>query len=137
MGEIYDGSGSSIAFATTGVSFKVEKFEAGPADKKKEIDVTTLANASVRTKKLSILRELENLSVTIQHDPAKQYATWAANELITISFPSGSGSLAFYGGKMEYKPNELEAQNKTLATVTIMISNLNGSGVETAPVYTA
>jgi len=134
---VYDGVGSSIAFATTGVTFRVEKITP-PGWSRAVIDMTLLANTAVKTKKAGKLKDYGDFVVSIQLYPTQVFnSTFATNEQITITFPDSLGSLVLWGFVSSPKPGEMAADNKSTADLTITVSNLNGSGVETAPSFSA
>jgi len=58
------------------------------------------------------------------------------NQLITITF-ADSATLAFWGWINEFTPGASVEGEQPTADVTIIPSNQNDSGVETAPVYSA
>ena len=137
MSEVYEGVGSTITFGTTGASFNVEKISGGGGWKKDIIDVSTLSNTTAKTKVLGKLKEFKDFTVSVLTDTAKVHnSTFATNELITITFPS-AGSLALYGAVSGVAPGDLAVGDKPTTELTITITNRNGSGVETAPVFSA
>lgn len=104
-----------------------------------EIDTTVMANETYRTRKPKALITLTNSSLTVAYDPAvypEIIALVNVNNLITITFPDGD-TLAFWGWLDEFTPGESTEGEQPTAEITIVPSNENDSGVETAPVHTA
>jgi hypothetical protein len=102
-------------------------------------ETTTMRNTTYRTASPKKLKTLKAMSVTVA------YATDAlipilgqvgVNQLITVTFPDGS-TFAFYGWVDEFTPNALTEGAQPTAVLAVVCGNLNSSGVETAPVYTA
>lgn len=132
---VYDGVGASITFGTTAETFVVEKLTP-PGWARKIVEMTALSNTGVTTKKLGKLKDFEDFPVTVQLDPDKTYNTnFASNELITITFPDSLGALAFYGAVSKNSPGEISEGGKSTLDLTITVTNLDGSGVETAPSF--
>ena len=134
---VYDGVGATIAFATTGVSFEVESITP-PGWDRPIIDMTLLANTVAKTKKAGKLKDWSTFSVKCQLSPTKAFnSTFASNESIVITFPDSLGALTVWGFVSSNKPGEMAADGKGSLDLTIAVSNLNGSGVETAPSFAA
>lgn len=132
---VYDGVGTTIAFATTGVSFGVEKITL-PGWARAAIDMTKLSNTSVKTKKAAKLKDYADFSVTVELNPTHAFSsTFASNEQITITFPDSLGTLVVWGFVSDMKPGDVSMDAKSTFDLTITVSNLNDSGVETAPSF--
>lgn len=137
MGEtvVYDGVGTTIAFATTGVSFGVEKLTL-PGWARAVIDMTKLANTGVKTKKAAKLKDYGDFSVTVELNPTHAFSsTFADNEQITITFADSLGALVIWGFVSDMKPGDVTVDGKSTFDLTVTVSNLNASGVETAPSF--
>lgn len=101
-----------------------------------EIDVTTMQNTTWRTRAPKALKTLTNVSLSVAYDPAlydEIVAMAGSNQLITITFPDAQ-TLAFWGWIDEFTPNANVEGEQPTADITIIPSNQNDSGVETAPV---
>jgi len=55
------------------------------------------------------------------------------NQEIVLTYPDGE-TLTFWGWLDGYAPNEMSEGEQPTAEVTVICSNQNNSGVETAPV---
>lgn len=104
-----------------------------------ENDTTTMRNEIWRTKQPKNLKTLTNGQCVVAYDP-KFYdevnGMIGVNQQLTITFPEGD-TYVFWGWIDEFTPGELADGTMPTATCTIIASNENDSGVETAPVYTA
>jgi len=102
-------------------------------------ETSTMQNTTWRTKSPKGLIDLSDASVTVAYDPAvydEIIAMVNTNQQITITFPDSS-TLVFWGWIDEFTPNANVEGEQPTAELTIIPSNQNGSGVETAPVYAA
>jgi hypothetical protein len=101
-------------------------------------DTTTLRNTTYRTRAPKQLITLTEMSVSVSYD-ASFYddilGMIKVNQLITITFPDTS-TVAFWGWLDKFIPGPVAEGAQPTADVTIIPSNQNDSGVETAPVYT-
>ena len=142
MSRIDDGFSTTIAFADLANVKLYEKTVTPPGvSGGGENDTTTMLNTAWRTKAPKKLKSLDESSFTAAYDPAVYDEIVGANgvnnnQLITITFADGS-TLAFWGWIDNFAPNEIVEGEQPTAEVTIICSNQNASGTETAPVYTA
>lgn len=102
-----------------------------------EIDTTTMANATWRTRAPKALKSLDPVTAEVS------YATdsWSAinteignNQLMTITAPDTT-TFEFYGYVDTFVPGALEEGSRPTATLTIIPTLRNASDAETAPVY--
>jgi len=103
-----------------------------------ENDTTTMHNTTWRTKNPKQLKTLSEASFVAAYDPAvydEIITMTGLNQLISVTFPD-TASLEFWGWIDEFTPNALVEGEQPTAEVTIIPSNQNDSGVETAPIYT-
>jgi len=102
-------------------------------------DTTTMRNTRWRTKAPKKLVTMGDMEISVAYDPAVyeniEQNLLGVNNLITIEFSDGS-TLEFWGWLDEFKPNAIVEGAQPTASITIICSNQNDSGVETAPVYT-
>lgn len=140
MSRIDDGHPTTISFsADSSVSIWEKEvtppgMEGGGAN-----DTTTMHNSTWRTKSPKKLVTLSECSFTAAYDPAtfdEMLAMLNVNQQITVTFPDSS-NLTFWGWLDEFKPGAIKEGEQPTADVTIIPSNQNSSGVETAPVYAA
>jgi hypothetical protein len=140
MARIDDGYQTLIAFADN-PSVKFWEKEVTPPGMSGggSNDTTTMHNTTYRTFAPKQLKTMSESSFTAAYDPEVYQSVISMigdNQLITITFPDGS-TLAFWGWLDEFTPNALVEGEQPTAECTIIPSNQNASGVETAPVYTA
>jgi len=104
-----------------------------------ENDTSTMRNTTWRTRSPKGLITLSESSITVAYDPAvydEIIAMVNVNQQITITFPDNS-TLVFWGWIDEFTPGANTEGEQPTADITIIPSNQNDSGVETAPVYSA
>jgi len=144
MSRIDDGHGTTIAFTDQssgtgpGVTFWEKSITPPGMDAGGSNDITTLRNTAYRTfapKQLITMTEC-NLSASydsIFYDDIVDMIS--VNQLITITFPDTS-TVAFWGWLDKFVPGEVSEGEQPVADVTIVPSNVDGSGDEIAPVHT-
>lgn len=99
-------------------------------------DATTMRNTAWRTKTPKKLKTLTDGSFKAAYDVdvyQEIIARINQNDQITVTFPD-TKTLVFWGWLDKFQPTELVEGGRPVADVTIIPSNLNASGVETAPV---
>lgn len=102
-------------------------------------DTTTMHNLEWITKAFKNLKEMTDASLVCAYDPAvltDLLLMVQENQLCNCAFPDGS-SWDFWGGLDEFKPNSHKEGEQPTANVTVITTNQDASGVETAPVYNA
>lgn len=104
------------------------------------VDATTQHNTTYRTKSPGSLIEVQDVSADVLYDPLVYPSVVAIINratTVTVHFPDGS-SLCFYGYLRSFKPNAAKEKEKPMATVTIVVTNMDPSDCsEYGPVYTA
>jgi len=134
-----DGYQTLVSFASDPTVLFYEKTVTPPGvDGGGETDTTTMLNTVWRTRNPKALITLSNGSMVVAYDPAcfpEIIALVNVNNLITITFPDGD-TLAFWGWLDSFTPGEHTEGEQPTAEITIVPSNQNASGVETAPVHT-
>lgn len=101
-------------------------------------DTTTMRNTTWRTLAPKQLKSLGQAKLSAAYDPAVYtdiLSMIQVNQLITVTFPDGS-TYSFYGWVDEFTPGAIAEGSQPTADVTIICSNQNESGEETAPVFT-
>ena len=143
MSRIDDGLGASIAFGegSSGVTLLVYEKEITPpgVDGGGANDTSTLRNSIWRTNSPKGLKSLSESSFNCAYDPAcydEIIALLNENQEITITFPDDS-TLVFWGWIDSFIPGPMTEGAQATADCSIIPSNQNNSGVETAPVYAA
>jgi len=108
-----------------------------------KLDATCLDNASWKTYLPQTLKEIPDLSFTAAFEPDEWDAIEAeinVNQQLTISYSYQGvslGSVTFWGYLRSLVPAEGEVGTRWTATGTIVVTNMNGSNVETGPSYSA
>lgn len=100
---------------------------------------TTMRNETWRTNAPKALKTLTQSSISVAYDPAlydEIVAQAGVNQSIVITFPDDS-TLTFWGWIDEFTPSAAEEGEQPTAEITIIPSNQNASGAETAPLYAA
>ena len=104
-----------------------------------ENDTSTMRNTTWRTRAPKGLITLSEASAVCAYDPEVYddiLAMLNVNQQITITFADDS-TLVFWGWIDEFTPGASVEGEQPTADVTIIPSNQNAAGTETAPVYTA
>lgn len=138
MAVMNDAFPTIIAFAgIVGAKF-LEKTVTPPGmDGGGPIDITTMRNSTLRTRSPKKLKSLDEMAVTVAYDPGVYTQVWAqlnVNQAITVTFPDAT-TVVFYGYINTFRPNEHREGDQPTAAMSIVPTNLNGSGVETPPAY--
>lgn len=140
MGFLTEGFPTTVGFAADAtVKFKEITVTPPAVDGGGENDTTTMRNTGWRTRQPKKLKTLTNAQMTVSYDPAIYddiLALVNVNTLITLTFSNGD-TVAFWGWLDKFTPGEIREGSQPTATIVLVASNQNGSGVETAPVYTA
>jgi len=139
MSRLDDGFSTLITFSLATPAFYEKSVTPPSIEAGGENDTTTMRNTTWRTKAPKLLKTLGECSGTAAYDPVvyNDIVTMIGqNQLITITFSDGA-SLAFWGWLDAFTPGESVEGEQPTADFTIICSNQNDSGVETAPVYTA
>ncbi len=129
---IIDGNGTVLKKGSTVIG-GITSFSGMPGWSKSEIEDTELSNTSVSTFILGNLKTFGNLAGTIKLDNSDELTS--GNTEYTIAFKNGT-TLVFWGDLMELGDATVENNNGVVRPFTIKPTNLNASGVETAPVLT-
>lgn len=137
MARLDDGFATLITFAQNPTVKLYEKEVTPPGiDGGGANDTTTMRNTAYRTKAPKKLKTLADSSFKAAYDVAvypQILAMININQLITITFPDAT-TLAFWGYINAFTPDALVEGAQPTASVTIIPTNQNSSGVETAPV---
>lgn len=131
---VYQGNGTT--FASGGSSF-IPKTITVPGWEKKEGDSTDLSNASVMTKFVGKLKEYGKLSCKgCSFTGASVAAIPENNALWVVTFGDSAGTFTAWMQASKVSDIEVSTEAKDLTfDVDFTITNRNGSGVETAPVF--
>lgn len=101
-----------------------------------KIDNTSMRNTVVRTSSPKKLLDVGDCTLTVQYDPTGLTAMKAlmlVNQLITLTFPDLT-TWQFWAFVDSFTPSENAEGEEPTAEITIVTTNQNDSGVETAPV---
>lgn len=140
MARIDDGFATLITFSEdSDIEFWEKEVTPPGIDGGGENDTSTMRNTSWRTRSPKSLRTLTESSCVVAYDPAVYDSIVAmvnVNQQITITFADDS-TLVFWGWLNTFTPNAAVEGEQPTAEVTIIPSNQNAAGTETAPVYSA
>ena len=140
MGRLNDGFSSEISFSENPRVLLWEKeitppgIDAGGAN-----DTTTMRNARWRTRQPKKLLTLDDMELNVAYDPMLYddiVDMAGVNQEITLTFSDGA-TLTFWGWVDKFKPSSLKEGEQPTASITIICSNENALGAETAPVAVA
>lgn len=140
MSRIDDGFATTITFANfPSVKFYEKEVTPPSVTGGGSNDTTTMRNTAWRTLAPKKLKSLGEAKLTAAYDPAVYsdiVAMLQVNQLITVTFPDGS-TYEFFGWVDEFAPGAIKEGAQPTADVKILCSNQDGTGAETAPVYTS
>ena len=128
MAEIYDGHTSTISGDGANAAWAPEVVDiALPPLVAESIDTSHLGTSGSRTKIAGKLTNVEDMTLTINTDPADAPVVAGANENWTITFPLLSGetvaaTIELSGHVMNYSPGSLTSNGKMEGSVTIGVS---------------
>lgn len=138
LAELQDGFTCDMTFdegalSVKGISGKGPSLK-GPGP----IDQTTMKNTAVTTALPGALISIGDMTqkvayATEAHD--QLMSQMLLNQEITWEWPDGS-SHVIWGWIESFEVDEMVINGRPTATITVHASNLNATGVETAPVYT-
>lgn len=137
---IDDGHSTTITFSSN-PSVKLWEKQVTPAgiEGGGANDITTMRNETWRTRSPKKLKTLTECSFTAAYDPAVYSQILAminVNQQITVTFPNGK-FLKFWGWLDKFTPARAVEGSQPEAECTVIPSNQNASGVETAPTLPA
>ena len=140
MSRMDDGFATLITFAEDSDVQLWEKGVTPPGvDGGGETDTSTMHNTTWRTRSPKGLLTMSEASMRAAYDPAvydEIVSMVNVNQLITVTFPDTS-TLVFWGWIDKFTPGESVEGEQPEADVTIVPSNQDDDGAETAPEYTA
>jgi len=143
MSRVDDGHSTTIEFGDQpsgtgpGITFWEKEVTPPGLDGGGENDTTTMRNLVYRTRSPKKLITLTEMTILVSYDIGFYddiLDLLNNNQLITITFPDDT-TLAFWGWLDKFIPNNFIEGEQPTATITIVPSNQNESGVETAPDY--
>jgi len=134
MALTFEGQGTTFTMA--GLTLAPKKITV-PGWSKEEIDVTNLNNTDVKTFILATLRTIANLVLTLEFDASVYGAIPEGNLEVTVTFSGTTENIVFWCDPQEVGDVEEETDNQPTFDLTLKVTNRNGSGVETAPAYSA
>lgn len=129
--------GNQVSYTYAGLTLDV-LMATIPGWEKQEIDMTTLSNTEAKTAIAAALKKYGNLILVLEFDPAEYDSSGipTANAAFVITFPDSS-NITFWCEVISVSEVSLENDNRPQYTVNFLITNRNGSGVETPPAYSA
>lgn len=133
-GKKFDGNGCTIKGAAE-ISAGVNSITA-PGWVKQEIDDSDLSNSEVQTAIASALKKYNACTVNVDFSILSALTANEENQLWTITFPKGKGSMTFWGEILSIADSQFMNGQSPTCDVQILVTNRNASGVETKPVLT-
>lgn len=134
---LYDGFSTLITFAgDPSIEFWEKTVTPPGIDTGDPIDISTMHNTTWRTMFTRALKTLTPATVSASYDPQlldSLSAIMGINNVVTITFPDGS-TWAFYGIIQTAEFGECAEGEQPDVTITITPTNIDGAGVEQAPV---
>jgi hypothetical protein len=134
-----DGFPTTITLAGAGTTFWEKTVQPPGIDGGEAIETTTMRNTAVRTRGPRHLYDVSPVEVSAAYDPTA-YTTIIANvnvnQSIITTFPDG-GTITWWGFLKSFIPESNEEGKQPVARITLIPTNRNSSGVETAPVIAA
>jgi hypothetical protein len=134
-----DGFPTIVTLTGAGVTFWEVTLQPPGIDGGEAIPTTTMRNSDLRTSAPRHLYGLTPSEISAAYDPTAYDSILAAvniNQSIIVTFPDG-GTLTFWGFIQRFVPDANEEGRRPTARITIVPTNRNASGVETAPVVAA
>ena len=146
MAVVMDGMRTVISLTGAGVTFFEKSVTPPGIDGGDANDTTTMRNSVWRTRAPRKLVTMTPLTAKVAYDPALYNTILAQinlNQQISVTFLQGGtyagilagGTLTFWGFLRSFTPDDNTEGAQPTATITIEPSNMNASGVETAPTY--
>ena len=132
--KIFDGNGSKLKQGSTVIG-GIVRFTTIPGWSKTEIDDTELANTAVETVVLGNLKKYNQVGFDLKFANSGEFSSLEGNKEWTIEFSDGS-TLVFWGQLQALGDASAENNSGVTRSCTMTLTNLNESGVETAPVLT-
>ena len=129
---IFDGNGAKLKTGSTTIG-GIVRFSTVPGWTRTEIDDTELANTAVETVVLGNLKKYNQLAFDLKFANSGEISD--SNQEYTIEFSDGS-TLVFWGQLQSLGDASVENNSGVTRSCTMTVTNLNASGVETAPVLT-
>lgn len=137
MAIITEGMGTTLTFVTSGLTLNKVSIKAPPIDGGDKIDLTHLGNTAWRIAAARTLKDAGQLTFDGYYDPSNLVsAPYNTEQQIKITYPDGDYH-TFWGFLRSMTPADLKEGEAGKISGVVEITNRNGSGVETAPTYTA
>lgn len=134
MSTVFDAQGTT--WSGLSITQDLKTVQLPEAWEKAVKDISSLANSDVKTKKLGSLKDHEPVVLTVEYDPDLDDSYSDSNGQCVITLPDSAGTLTFWGQISGVgAPDGFEVDGDPVQEVTITVTNLNGSDVETAPVF--
>lgn len=137
LDELQDGFTCTVSFAEDAtVEVKTISVKPPGITGSGAVDQTTMHNVAYNTQLPSPLAKISDMTETVAYAPAafaKLVAMRGVLQLITWTWPDGSDPGEAWGWIETFEPGELVIGSRPTATITIMFSCLNSTGVETGP----
>ncbi len=130
MASIFEGQG--FGFTKTGITGVVKDVPNIPGWDREVFETTRQANTAVKTFMLSALKKYDNIDLVLEFDIAVYKALALGNSLCVIDY-MGTPVVSFWGALKKASDMKIDSGKQITIKLEIQITNLNDSGVETAP----
>lgn len=132
MSVVYDMQG--VAWSGCGITQDVKSIELPEAWEKEVRDISTLSNTAVKTKSVATLKDYDVVKLVVEYDPAVTLTL--TNNSCVVTLPDAAGAITFWGQISAVgAPRNAEVDGVPEQEITIAVTNLNDSGVETPPAF--
>lgn len=140
MAYLKDGHPTTIGFADyPSVLFKEKTVTPFGVDGGEKNDNTTMRNSVWQTFYPQKLKTGTDITATVNYDPAVLddiVDMVNINQEVTVTHEDGS-TWTVWAYLQKFMPGENKKGEQPMATITLVLTNLNDSDVETGPVYAA
>ncbi len=132
---LHDGFPTTITLSGAGTTFWEKTVQPPGIDGGEPIEITTMRNASLRTRAPRHLYDVTPMELSVAYDPTAYDTIMAAvnvNQEIVVTFPD-EGTVTWWGFLKSFIPEANEEGKQPTARITLVPTNVNSSGEETAP----
>lgn len=132
MPVVFEGQGST--FTMSGLTLAPKKITV-PGWSKEEIEITNLNNTDVKTFILAKLKKIKDLVLSCEYDPSAVIPE--GNQTVVINFAGTTENITFWADVKETGDVDMNTDEQPVEDITLTVTNVNDSGVETPPAYSA
>ena len=131
-----DGFSTTVNITGAGVTFFEIETQPPGLDGGEPINITTMRNTALRTRAPRHLYDVTPVSIRAAYDPTVIDTIKSiinSNRSIVTTMPDGA-TITWWGYLQRFIPEPNREGQQPVAAITLVPTNLNGTGVETAPV---